>query len=333
MSGYGRISRAALAAALLLPLAACGGSSADDRGAHAASAGATAGGFPYTVDNCGQRTTYQAPPKRAVTMNQHVTEVMLALGLEKSMVGTSYLDDSVLPRYSAAYHRVKVLADKYPSYESLLGANPDFVYGGYASAFDEQEGRERDRLEGTGIHTRLNIEYCADGDVTMRLLDREIREIGRTFGVPDRAEALIARNHRKLAATAERLKGREPVSVFVYDNGDTAATTAGGKGIGDDIIHRAGGENVFGDLDKTFGEVSWEKVVEREPDVIVIYDYGGTSVAAKKKRLLGDPALVDVPAIRNERFAVMPLSSVVLGVRPPDAVGDLARQLHPAAFE
>ncbi len=46
-----------------------------------------AGGFPLTIENCGLTQTYAAPPQRAVTMNQHVTEVMLALGLQDRMVG------------------------------------------------------------------------------------------------------------------------------------------------------------------------------------------------------------------------------------------------------
>ncbi|CAM5515415.1 lipoprotein [Streptomyces tanashiensis] len=288
-------------------------------------------GFPYTVTNCGVTTTYQAPPKRAVTMNQHVTEVMLALGLEKSLVGTAYLDDAILPAYEKAYDTVPVLAKEYPSKEALLAANPDFVYGGYASAFDAKDGRGRDDLKRSGIDTRLNTEYCPSGSTSLDDLYREVRETGRTFGVPDRAETWIRGARTTVAATGKRLKGITPVSVFVYDSGDKTAFTAGGKGIGNELITRAGGRNVFADLDKTFGDATWEQVLDRRPDVIVIYDYGTTTVAQKKKRLLDDPALKDVPAIRNRRFAVLPLSDTVLGVRVPAAVDKLAAQLHPAA--
>ncbi|CAM5269994.1 lipoprotein [Streptomyces badius] len=65
----------------------------------------------------------------------------------------------------------------------------------------------------------------------------------------------------------------------------------------------------------------------------MIYDYGATTVEQKKKRLLTDPALADVPAIKNKRFAVMPLSDAVLGVRVPAAVDKLAAQLHPEAVK
>ncbi|WP_328944467.1 ABC transporter substrate-binding protein [Streptomyces sp. NBC_00250] len=317
--------RTLLPAAALLPLlAAC--STAPEKPAPAAK---PAPGFPYTVSNCGVKTTYQAPPQRAVTMNQHVTEVMLALGLEKSLVGTAYLDDAILPAYKKAYDSVPVLAKEYPSKEALLAANPDFVYGGYSSAFAEKDGRSRDDLKRAGIDTRLNTEYCPSGSASVDDLYREVRETGRTFGVADRAETWIREARGTVAAAEKRLKDAAPVSVFVYDSGDKTAFTAGGKGIGNELITRAGGRNVFADLDKSFGDATWEQVVARKPEVVVIYDYGSTTVEQKKKRLLDDPALKDVPAIKNRRFAVMPLSDTVLGVRVPAAVDKLAAQLHP----
>ncbi|MFJ4337283.1 ABC transporter substrate-binding protein [Streptomyces sp. NPDC088915] len=318
--------RVLLPAAALVPLLA--GCSAPAEQAPAAKA---APGFPYTVTNCGVRSTFQAPPKRVVTMNQHVTEIMLALGLEKSLVGTAYLDDAVLPAYEKAYDSVPVLAEEYPSKEALLAANPDFVYGGYASAFDAKNGTGRDDLKKAGMATRLNTEYCPSGKTSVDDLYQEVTEVGRTFGVPERAEKWIAGARATVAANEKRLKGVAPVSVFVYDSGDKTAFTAGGKGIGNELITRAGGRNVFADLDKAFGDATWEQVVARRPEVVVIYDYGSTTVEQKKKRLLDDPALKDVPAIKNRRFAVLPLSDAVLGVRVPSAVDKLAAQLHPAA--
>ncbi|WP_399495056.1 hypothetical protein [Streptomyces sp. P9(2023)] len=174
--------RILLPAVALVPLLAACAAPADQA---AAPSGKAAPGFPYTVANCGVKTTYQAPPKRAVTMNQHVTEVMLALGLEKSLVGTAYLDDRILPAYKKAYDAVPVLAKEYPSKEALLAANPDFVYGGYASAFDAKAGRGRDDLKATGIDSRLNMEYCPSGASSLADLYREVDEVART-GVPER---------------------------------------------------------------------------------------------------------------------------------------------------
>ncbi|MET9548678.1 ABC transporter substrate-binding protein [Streptomyces sp. NPDC006627] len=330
-----RALRVLTAAALLVPLAACSTSSGDRSDKPAAKAP----GFPYTVTNCGVKTTYDAPPERAVTMNQHATEVMLELGLKDRLAGTAYLDDKVLPKYEKAYESLPVLAKEYPSYEKLLSADPDFVYGGYASAFLAGDGRSRSALAKSGIKSRLNVEGCAKRAVTMDDVYREVREVGATFGVRERAEKWVSGAKRELAATAQKSqksknsqnsqkpKSGKPVSVFVYDSGDKTAFTAGGRGIGNDIIERAGGRNVFADVDKAFSDASWEKVVERRPEAILILDYGATTVAQKKKRLLDDPALADVPAVKHERFAVLRLSDVVTGVRAPEAVRKLAAQL------
>ncbi|MGW5638563.1 ABC transporter substrate-binding protein [Streptomyces sp. NPDC003832] len=319
----------AMAAAALL-MSGCGESATQDE---AAPKGAAADGYPVTVSNCGVKTTYQRPPQRAVSLNQHATEVMLALGLEDSMVGTAYLDDEILPEYKAAYDGIEVVAKEYPSFETLLAAEPDLAYGGFASTFDEKDGRSREALSKAGIDSYLNIEECPSGPVTMDTMDQEIRNVAKIFGVPERAESELKELHATLDTVEEKLDGVTPVDLFVYDSGDKTAFTAGGAGIGNEMIKQAGGVNLFADLDKAFGDVSFEQVAERSPQVIVIYDYGDQTAEDKKKFLLSNPALKDVPAIKNERFAVLPLSSTVLGVRVPGAVESLAQQIHPDRFK
>lgn len=309
------------------------GSSGATAGPPEASASA-AKGFPVTIDNCGVRTTYTEPPSRAVTIHQHPTEVMLSLGLKDRMAGTSYPDSAVLPALRKDFASIPQLSKGAPSFEKVLDTDPDFVYGGYASAFAEKEGRSRKAFQDAGIDTYLNRENCAgEKGVTMEDTYTEIRTIGKIFGVSDRASTLVSELRTRARRASEAVKDARDVSVFVYDSGDKSAFTAGGKGLGNELIRLAGGRNVFSDLDDVFGDVSWEQVVDRKPDVIAIYDYAGTGVAQKKKFLLSQPALADVPAIKNRRFVVLPLTDTLVGVRSADAVGDLARGLHPDSFK
>lgn len=292
--------------------------------------GSAAQGFPVTIDNCGTQTTYDKAPARVVTIHQHPAELMLSLGLKDRMVGTAFPDSAVLPELQKEFEAVPQLAEKEPSFEAVLDADPDFVYGGYGSAFAEKEGRSRKAFGDAGINTYLNREYCGKKQVTMQDTYDEIRTIGSVFGVGDRADKLVADLQGRVTRTTEAVKDAPAVPVFVYDSGDKSAFTAGGKGLGTEIIKLAGGRNVFADLDDVFGDVSWEQVVERKPEVIAIYDYAGTgSVRQKQEFLLSQPALADVPAIRNKRFVVVPLTSTLVGVRPPYAVEELARGLHP----
>lgn len=326
-----RTAAGVLALSALALTAGCGSSDGpgDDPGAAASSPA----GFPVTIDNCGVKTTYTRPPARVVTIHQHPAELMLALGLGDRMVGTAYPDSSVLPELRKAYEAVPELAEEEPSFETVLDAEPDLVYGGYGSAFGEKEGRSRKAFADAGIDTYLNREYCGKKQVTMEDTYEEIRTIGTIFGVPGRADSLVSDLKGRVGKAASAVDGEADVPVFVYDSGDKSAFTAGGKSLGTELIRLAGGKNVFADLDDVFGDVSWEQVVERRPEAIAIYDYAGSdSIEQKEKYLLSQPALADVPAIRNKRFVVLPLTATLVGIRSAYAVGDLARGLHPESF-
>jgi hypothetical protein len=91
--------------------------------------------FPIGITNCGIQSWIQSPPKRAVTMNQGTTEIMLALGLAEHMVGTAYLDDFIWSELEAEYKMIPVIAKEYPTINELLSVEPDFVYASYSSAF------------------------------------------------------------------------------------------------------------------------------------------------------------------------------------------------------
>ncbi|MFI9626737.1 ABC transporter substrate-binding protein [Streptomyces sp. NPDC052042] len=326
-----RAAAGALALTTALLTAGCG--AGDDSPGKPRTGASPAKGFPVTVDNCGVTTTYDGPPSRVVTIHQHPAELMLALGLKDRMAGTAFPDSAVLPELSKDFAAIPELAKKEPSFETVLDAEPDFVYGGYGSAFAENEGRSRKAFAAAGVDTYLNREYCGRNRVTMRDTYDEIRTIGGIFGVPDRSAELVADLRGRVDRAAAAVKNRPAVPVFVYDSGEKTAFTAGGKGLGNDLIGLAGGRNVFADLGDVFGDVSWEQVVARKPEAVVIYDYAGSgSVEQKKRFLLSQPALADVPAIRNKRFVVLPLTATLVGIRSAYAVDGLARGLHPESF-
>ncbi|NEC48910.1 ABC transporter substrate-binding protein [Actinospica acidiphila] len=330
--GFLRATAAATALSSVLLTTGCG-SSSDEGGGDAKATAAVPAGFPVTIDNCGVKTTYDKPPSRVVTIHQHPAELMLALGLKDRMVGTAFPDSAVLPELRQDYAAIPELAEREPSFERVLEAEPDLVYGGYGSAFAENEGRSREAFADAGIDTYLNREYCGKKRVTMKDTYDEIRTIGTIFGIPDRADELVTDLQTRVDETAAKVEGEPEVPVFVYDSGDKSAFTAGGKSLGSELIRLAGGENVFADLDDVFGDVSWEQIVERKPEVVAIYDYAGAgSVEEKKKFLLSQSALADVPAVRNKRFVVLPLTATLVGIRSAYAVEDLARGLHPESF-
>ncbi|PZG02345.1 iron ABC transporter substrate-binding protein [Micromonospora deserti] len=288
---------------------------------------AAAPAVPVTVTTCGAPVAVAAPPKRAVTLNQPATEIMLALGLADRMAGTAYLDDAILPEHAAAYASVPVLSEKYPSKETLLDAEPDFVYASFQSAFGDEGVGDRADLAGLGIGTYLSPAGCPKqhrpATLTVDDVFAEIRDVAAVFGVPERAEKLIAHQRARIAA-AVRLGGGREVSVLWWDGGTDAPSVGACCGSPNMIISAVGIRNAFDDLAGSWADTSWETAVERDPDVIVLVDASWDPAAAKRTFLTRHPTLKDLPAVVGQRFVVIPFSSTSAGVRVVRGIEALA---------
>lgn len=321
-----------MTAAMLL-VSACGSTSTTQAPAKTEQTAAPAAeSKPVTLTNNGIEMTYPTAPERAVTLNQHVTEIMLALGLADKMVGTAYLDDEILPELKADYDKIPVLSDKYPTKEVLLAANPDFVYAGWKSGFGEKGVGSMQDLEKVGIKSYLQASSSMPGP-TIDDVFADITNIGRIFRVEDKANDLINKMKSELDQTISKIgKVDEPLKVFVYDNGEDKPFTAANNYM-TSLIKTAGGKNIFDDIQKGWAEVSWEQVVSRNPDVIIIVDYGDRTVEQKRNFLLTKKELADIPAIKNQRLMVLPLSAASEGVRAPIALKILAEGLYPDKFK
>lgn len=302
-------------------------------------AAASDSGFPLTIENCGLTTTYDAPPQRAVTMNQAATEIMLALGLEERMVGTAYLDDAILPEYETAYASIPVLSEEYPSQEILLGVEPDFIYGSYQSAFAEEAAGSRDKLAELGIASYLSVASCEDASlrpekVTFDTLFDEIMTIGRIFGVEDRAAALVAEMQTTLDDVASVIDAEtEPLRLLWYDSGTDAPLVGACCGAPAMLMDAVGAENLFGDTAGSWATVTWEEVVARAPEAIVLADAVWSTAQEKETLLRKDPAFASIPAVQAGRFVTIPFGATTLGVRNVQGVVTLAQGLYPEKFE
>jgi iron complex transport system substrate-binding protein len=295
--------------------------------------------FPLTVENCGLAITYDAPPERAVTMNQAATEIMLALGLEGRMVGTAYLDDEVLPDYQRAYASIPVLAAEYPSQEVLLAAEPDFVYGAYRSAFAEEAAGGRETLLDLGIRSYLSAISCEEeaerpAKMTFATVYAEMRDIGRIFGVEERAEALTADMQATLNNVLATIgDNAEPVTIFWYDSGADEPFAGACCGAPNMILEAVGATNIFADAEGNWATVNWESVVDRNPQVIVVIDAAWDTAQQKIDLLQTDPVYSSIDAVQNGRFIILPFSATTLGVRNVAAVAALAKELYPEKFD
>ncbi|MBA3471163.1 MAG: ABC transporter substrate-binding protein [Herpetosiphonaceae bacterium] len=295
---------------------------------------------PATVQNCGETVSYASVPERAVTVDVNITEMMLALGLQDRMAGIGGVSSKgdILPEYQPAFAEVPSISEKYPTLEVLLGANPDFVFAGWNYGFSEEKGLTPAVLNERGIATYILTESCirkgARPPITIQDTFTDLRNLGAIFRVEDRAAALIAGYEQDLAAIQSTLPKRDtPLRVFVYDSGEATPFTAASEAIPTNLISLAGGANIINDIKDSWVTVGWETVIERNPEMIVIVDYGTPNAEGKQRYLLNNPALANVDAIKNKRFVVLPYAAATPGPRNAAAVRTLAEAFFPEEFQ
>jgi iron complex transport system substrate-binding protein len=291
---------------------------------------------PVVVENCGVQTQIVRPPQRVVTLNQAATEVMLILGLQSRLVGTAYLDDRILPEVADAYRQVPVLAAKYPSREVLLAAQPDFLYAAYPGAYGPTGIGTREDWKTRGVGTYLSPAGCVDKarppGVTMETTFAEIREVARLFGVNERGDKLVDQYRRELHDVRSRIGtvARAP-RVFWYD-ADDPPRVAACCGAPNEILSMVGATNVFADTPGSWTQVSWEAVIARNPDVIVLANASWSTAAEKRAQLAARSGLATVDAIKQNRIIEIDFAYTTPGIRNVAAVRKVAEALYPERF-
>lgn len=284
---------------------------------------------PVVVTNCDRTQTFEAPPQRIVSMNDHVTEVLIEMGVGDRIVGMGYADATPLPQFADEFAQIEKLATQYPTSEQILDLNPDLVVGGMKSAFNEKEGRSRESLEENGMSTFLFSEYCGSGFPDLDLLRNDYSQLGRILDVEAAAQKVSDRVTSGLTELRERIGDAPPVPTFFYDSGEDVPMTVGGVGAGQLIADYSGALNLFADGQKPYPDTTWETVGERAPEAIVVLDYGAESAQQKIDFLKSQPIMMTTPAVRNDRFIVVPLDDFFESPRMLRSAQTIARALHP----
>lgn len=298
--------------------------------------GAMAEEEPVVIENMGRTTTYEEAPETAVALSYSIAEIMVALGLEDKIVAIApsmYILDQVSEEYRETVGSFPVLEGSYgvPTLETVLDTGAEFVFGDAYSFYASGVGTAED-FEAAGV----NI-YATEGtyveDATFENIYNDIINIGKIFSVEERAEELVAQLREREASVEASVAGLEPVRVFYFDSdtgGGVDMSTVGNTGLQSLMLEMAGAENIFSDVEGQFVAVSWEDVVDRDPEYIIVCDYYGEGYADEKiAELKANPATMDMDAVVNDRFIVVPGLAMFPSLECMDAVELIAAGLHP----
>lgn len=287
--------------------------------------------FPVTVQSCNREITFDAAPTRAIANDVNLVEMMLALGLQDRMVGYTGVSGwkTLDAELRAGIAELPEFSAKYPTREVLLDAEPDFFFAGWNYGMKVGGEVTPETLEPLGIKTYELTESCIHigpkSKASMDDMYNDLLNLGMIFGVSSRARDLVAGYQSRLAELTAEVDRTTPLRVFVYDSGEETPFTAGRYAMPTALIEAAGGVNIMDDLDKSWATVAWEPVVERNPEVIVIVNYGDVTAEQKIAFLEANPAFASIDAVRNDRYVVLEYVEATPGPRNIRAVEKLVQ--------
>ncbi|WP_222838174.1 heme/hemin ABC transporter substrate-binding protein [Chitinophaga pinensis] len=196
--------------------------------------------------------------KRIVSLNGAVTEIVCALGFEKSLVGVD-----VTSTYPASMKEVtKVGHNRNISAEPVLALQPDLIL----ATDNFIQPAVIDQFKNVGVKTiQMKQEFSVAG--TKKL----ITDVAAALNVPEKGTALIKQLDKEQKTL--HVQSHPKKVLFIYARGAGTMMVAGKETPLDKIIALAGARNAANGFND-FKPLTPEALVTANPDVILMFDDG-----------------------------------------------------------
>jgi len=188
---------------------------------------------------------------RILALTPHACEMLYAIGAGPQLVGAvSYCDYPAeaknLPRIGS-YERINV--------EAALRLKPDV-----AIAISHN-------VVGVEILEKMGIEIIVSNPTSFESMFDDILKLGELTDRAAQAKYVVDQLDDRLQQV--RSKERSETAVF-YEVWHDPMLTAGGPSFISDLIHEAGGRNIFSDIPVETPHVNVESVIRAKPELIVV---------------------------------------------------------------
>ena len=284
-----------------------------------------------SVDSCNRTVTFDSPPQRAISNDVNLTEMMLVLGLSDKMVGYTGISGwkTLDEEMRLGVKQLPELSPKYPTKEVLVGADADFFFAGWNYGMKVGGEVTPETLKPFGINVYELTESCihimTKKKVSMDDMYNDLLNLGLIFQIENRAKNIVDAYRSDLNNFTKKLEPIATKKVFVYDSGEDTPFTAGRYAMPTALIEAAGGVNIMDDFQKSWGTVTWEEVIDRNPEVVVIVNYGKVTAEQKRKFMMSNPAFANIDAVKNDRFVTLEYVEATPGPRNIKAIKKLAK--------
>jgi len=216
------------------------------------------------VDDAGRIVNIPVAPRRVVSAAPNATRYLQALGLENRIVGVTDWDN---------YKKAENIGNLVPlNIEKIYSLKPDLVilFGGFQLP-------EVEKLE------KANLNAYVLNPTTLNDVVKAVGQLGAIFNVKTKSDALVkdlTKQMTDMGVKTSKIPLDKRPKVFymatVPDAGAKELWTAGTGSYLNDLIAIAGGRNIAAPYTGNNGwlSVSWEWLVQQDPDIIIVASYG-----------------------------------------------------------
>jgi iron complex transport system substrate-binding protein len=271
--------------------------------------------YPATLtDDEGSAVKIPTEPQRIVSLSPAVTETLFAIGAGGQLVGKS-VDPADFP---PAAHDLPVVAQPGSvDVEKIVALQADLVIAG-GNGFNPPESVAK--LRSLGIP--VLVIYAPDIEGVFK----DIELVGTAVGAPGVAKDLTAAMRAGFDQVGAATRGLTKPRTFYEIDASNAIFGPAKDSFIEAMITLAGGDPITTGSTTAY-EISLEKLVTADPEVIVLGDYNyGTTAEIVSKR----PGWTGMTAVKTH--AIRPIDDIVTtrpGPRLVDGLRALAMAIHP----
>ncbi|MBT3832624.1 MAG: cobalamin-binding protein [Gammaproteobacteria bacterium] len=207
------------------------------------------------VDDSGTTVVLAEPAGKIVSLSPHLTELLFSLGVGDRIEATVDFSD-----YPEAALNIPRLGNAFSvSVEAVIEQSPDLIVawmtGGNHRTFEQ--------LRALGYPVFVNEASSLVG------IAAAVQQLGILVGKPERGLELAEKFRVDLQRLRQSSSGAGSPKVF-FQISDAQLYTVNSQHLIGQAIEVCGAENIFSDVEFFVPMVSYESVVERNPDVLVV---------------------------------------------------------------
>jgi iron complex transport system substrate-binding protein len=254
-------------------------------------------GFPARADY----------PQRIVSGMPSVTEMLYALDLEDQIVGVTSNCN-----YPPEVSEKEKVGDFFLNLEKVVSLKPDLVI-----MIEDAQRRDIKKFKDYGLEV-----YTIHPKTVVEVMSAFL-EIGKITGRKARAEQITDRMVKRILTIEAKVKDLPRVKVIAIVGLNPLVVVGGGNFI-NDILRYAGARNIAENAKAAYPQYSYESLVEKEPEYIIIASGNMT-----REQLQQDSRLRSLNAVKYDR--IIYVDEDVLsrpGPRVVEAIKTIAEFIH-----